>query len=138
MWIRVGAFRRERRRFTSYPSLLQVGENVLISGWGRLSESRDQPDILNVAFVPLITSEDCSNRYKKLYDIGETSKSHSKVTEDMVCAGFDSGKLGLPMRKTDNSIALMAPPLFKNIELFILLKAAIAISIAIAEKFVKH
>ena len=97
---------------------------MLISGWGRLSEEDWSPkpeSLLNVAFVPLITSEDCSNRYKKLYDMGEISESHSKVTEDMVCAGFDSGKLGLPMRKTDNSIALMAPPLFKNIVLVLLL-----------------
>ena len=120
---------------SSYPPLLQVGENVLISGWSRLFEKgRDLPDILNVAFVPLITSEDCSNRYKTLHDSGTLILYNT--TEAMVCAGSASGKQGLPMRNKDDFIALMSPPLFKNIELFSLLKAAIAI--AIAEKFVKH
>ena len=91
---------------SSYPPLLQVGEKVLISGWGGLSEVGSGPDILNVAFVPLITSEDCSNRFKQIQAV--TKRSYD-ITEDMVCAVFASGKRGLPMRNTDDSIALMAP-----------------------------
>jgi len=70
-----------------------VGENVLISGWGKLSEkSLAIPNILNAAFVPLISSEDCSNRYKMLHDNGTLILPN--ITEAMVCAGFASGGVG--------------------------------------------
>ena len=91
---------------------------MLISGWGVLSEGGSGPDILNVAFVPLITQAFCSYQYREHGPI---------ITDDMVCAGYLNGKRGLRMRNTDDSIALMAPPLFENVELFLLLKVAIAI-----------
>ena len=57
---------------------------MLISGWGALSEGGGSPNILNVAFVPLITQAECQERYRRYgYDI----------TDDMVCAAFTAGEL---------------------------------------------
>ena len=62
----------------------QAGERVLISGWGALSEGGGSPSILNVAFVPLITQEECNERMGRF---GYT------ISDDMVCAAFTSGKV---------------------------------------------
>ena len=59
---------------------------MIISGWGDLSSGGGSPNILNVAYVPLITSESCSKNYEN-YGLG--------ITDDMVCAAFASGKRGL-------------------------------------------
>jgi len=59
-----------------------AGENVIISGWGALASGGGSPNILNVAFVPLITQEDCANKYKQF---------GYSITKDMVCAAFASG-----------------------------------------------
>jgi len=58
------------------------GEDVIISGWGALTEGGGSPNILNVAYVPLISAEDCQSRYRRYgYDI----------SADMVCAAFTAG-----------------------------------------------
>jgi len=59
-----------------------AGENLIISGWGALSEGGGSPSILNVAFVPLIKQEECQNAYRRY---------GYEVTDDMVCAGFPAG-----------------------------------------------
>ena len=59
----------------SYPT----GENLIISGWGSLVEGGGSPNILNVAYVPLITNDDCNKYYRH-------------ITNDMFCAGFKNGQ----------------------------------------------
>ena len=66
-------------------SLCQAGKNVIVSGWGALTEGGYGPSILNVAYVPLISNQDCQERYQTY---GAT------VTEDEFCAGFPEGNRG--------------------------------------------
>jgi len=62
----------------AYPA----GEHVIISGWGALNEGGGSPNILNVAYVPLITDTQCQDKYRRY---GYT------ISDDMVCAAFESG-----------------------------------------------
>ena len=63
-------------------SQMKEGENMIISGWGSLSSGGSSPNILQVAYVPLVTHAYCQDKY---------SKSGYDITEDMVCAGFPTG-----------------------------------------------
>ena len=65
------------------PFHLQAGEHVIISGWGALNEGGGSPNILNVAYVPLITDTQCQDKYRRY---GYT------ISDDMVCAAFESGE----------------------------------------------
>ena len=52
-------------------------------GWGLLSPGGISANILNEAQMPIVDNKKCGERNKD--DLGE-----SKVTENMLCAGYDS------------------------------------------------
>ncbi|XP_065670397.1 chymotrypsinogen A isoform X2 [Hydra vulgaris] len=61
-----------------------VNTTCYITGWGRLAPGGLSANILNEAQMPIINNKKCGEKNKD--DLGV-----SKITENMLCAGFDSG-----------------------------------------------
>jgi len=53
---------------------LKVGEDLVVSGWGKLQSIGDQPNVLHSVAVPYVSHKEC----KKIYDV---------ITDNMMCAG---------------------------------------------------
>ena len=53
-----------------------AGKDVVVSGWGRLSEGGNQAVVLHSVPVPMITEKQCKKAY-----------GSSQITDAMICAG---------------------------------------------------
>ena len=72
---------------TSTSTMYQAGALRLISGWGKLREGGPGTRVLQAAYVPLISNEDCIRWHQEQdFDYNEND-----ITENMVCAGFERG-----------------------------------------------
>ena len=58
-----------------------TGDNLLVSGWGRLSEGGPSATMLQAVSVPLVSRNDCN----------DANSYNGDITSSMLCAGFDSG-----------------------------------------------
>jgi len=63
-----------------------VGDKIIISGWGALTEGGGSPNILNVAYVPLVSNEECTEKYQPYINEGAP-----EITQAMFCAAFENG-----------------------------------------------
>ncbi|XP_065674644.1 serine protease 27 isoform X2 [Hydra vulgaris] len=61
-----------------------IGTECFITGWGLLQEYGDAPAILQQAKVPLINQNKCIVAFNQL---------NFNVTQEMLCAGYDTGKI---------------------------------------------
>lgn len=55
-----------------------TGASAFISGWGDLGKRRKHTDVLQSAFVPIVSKEECSKMYASTFDIDD----------DQICAGY--------------------------------------------------
>lgn len=58
-----------------------VGTNLLVTGWGALTEGGSFPIDLRKATVPLVSATNCNDR----------NSYRGAITARMICAGFDNG-----------------------------------------------
>ena len=58
-----------------------VGSNVLVTGWGDLTEGGSSPDRLQAVRVPLVSQQNCN----------DSNSYNGDITSNMVCAGLDQG-----------------------------------------------
>jgi len=58
-----------------------IGESCYVTGWGRTQEGGKQAKVLQEAKLPIVSRKTCSDGFG----------TRSKVTENMVCAGFKKG-----------------------------------------------
>ena len=68
-------------------SMYRPGALRLISGWGKLSEGGAGTRVLQAAYVPIVSNEDCI-RWHQEQDFDYTEND---ITDNMVCAGFEKG-----------------------------------------------
>jgi trypsin len=58
-----------------------VGTNLLVTGWGTLSEGGSSPISLRKVTVPLVSTTNCN----------DLNSYNGQITARMICAGFDAG-----------------------------------------------
>jgi secreted trypsin-like serine protease len=58
-----------------------VGTNLLVTGWGALSEGGSFPTTLRKATVPLVSTTNCN----------DSNSYNGQITSRMICAGYDAG-----------------------------------------------
>jgi hypothetical protein len=60
-----------------------AGKMAVVTGWGRVNETGNISPILRQVDVPVYTNADCH----------KTKYGEDAITENMMCAGYDEGKL---------------------------------------------
>jgi len=60
-----------------------TGMQGIIVGWGRIGENQPTSGKMRVATVPVISEEECA----------QAGYKESRVTPNMMCAGYDKGKI---------------------------------------------
>ena len=60
-----------------------AGKIAVVTGWGRMNETGNISPILRQVDVPIYTNQEC---HKTKYGV-------AAITENMMCAGYDEGKL---------------------------------------------
>jgi trypsin len=62
---------------------VEVGQLMQIAGWGNISKINVQPEKLQAAKVPIYDTGKCQEAHRKSF----------KITEQMICAGYEEGKI---------------------------------------------
>jgi hypothetical protein len=63
---------------------LLIGENATVTGWGRLSEGGQLPNLLQHVQVPIMSNDKCRDMFLK-------SGRMEYIPDIFLCAGFETG-----------------------------------------------
>ena len=69
--------------WTYWTDIDYAGKTAIVTGWGRTSETGQISPVLRQVEVPIYTNADCQ----------KTKYGEKAITENMMCAGYDKGKL---------------------------------------------
>lgn len=74
----------------SLNQIIPVGTMAVATGWGSIKESGGAPAQLQKVLIPLISDEECQNKYTI---VGQIEKQNLIITPRMICGGYSKGQM---------------------------------------------